>query len=110
VAAKAAPTTARTIFELGLTPPGWALSPTSTPGGNLTGLANLNVEVGPKRLELLHELLPVTVIAALLSPANPALAEPFLRSLRGAAPKLGLENPRSEMRASRAIWTRCLQN
>jgi hypothetical protein len=28
------------------------------PGGNLTGVTNLNVEVGPKRLELVHELLP----------------------------------------------------
>jgi putative ABC transport system substrate-binding protein len=61
------------------------------PGGNATGVANLNVEVGPKRLELLHELLPsVTVVAVLVNPANPALSEPFVRTLQVAAPRLGL--------------------
>lgn len=93
VAAKAATTTTPIIFELGADPVrmGFVAS-LDRPGGNLTGLANLNVEVGPKRLELLHELLPsVTVVAALVNPANPALAEPFLRSLQGAGQKLGLE-------------------
>jgi putative tryptophan/tyrosine transport system substrate-binding protein len=52
----------------------------------------LNVEVGAKRLELLHELLPsVTVIAVLVNPANPALSEPFVRRLQAAASLLRLE-------------------
>jgi putative tryptophan/tyrosine transport system substrate-binding protein len=62
------------------------------PGGNATGVTNLNVEVGAKRLELLHELLPsVTVIAVLVNPANPALSEPFVRRLQAAASLLRLE-------------------
>ena len=41
------------------------------PGGNLTGVTSLNVEVGPKRLELLHELIPTaTVVALLVNPTN----------------------------------------
>src|SRR5205085_5865444 len=44
----------------------------SRPGGNLTGVTQLNVEVGPKRLELAHELAPTaTAIALLLNPTNP---------------------------------------
>jgi putative ABC transport system substrate-binding protein len=42
------------------------------PGGNLTGVTNLNAEVGPKRLELLHEMLPTaTVFALLVDPHAP---------------------------------------
>jgi len=43
------------------------------PGGNLTGVTSLAGELGPKRLELLHELIPAaTNIAVLLNPnANP---------------------------------------
>lgn len=49
------------------------------PGGNLTGVSNLNVELGPKRLELVHELVPTaTIIALLVNPTNPN-AEAILR-------------------------------
>ena len=45
------------------------------PGGNMTGVANLSVEVGAKQLELLHLLVPtVAVIALLVSPNDPILA------------------------------------
>ncbi len=45
------------------------------PGGNLTGGTGLGVELGPKRLELLHELIPrATGIAALLNPSTTAAA------------------------------------
>jgi putative ABC transport system substrate-binding protein len=93
VAAKAATATIPVVFEVATDPVklGFVVS-LDRPGGNLTGVANLNVEVGPKRLELLHELLPsVTVIAALVNPANPALSQPFVQSLRTAANGLGLE-------------------
>jgi putative tryptophan/tyrosine transport system substrate-binding protein len=43
------------------------------PGGNLTGVSNLNSELMPKRIELLHELLPaVTALGLLINPTNPA--------------------------------------
>jgi putative ABC transport system substrate-binding protein len=62
------------------------------PGGNLTGVTNLNAEVGPKRLELLHELLPTaTSIAVLVDPTGPALAEAFARELEGVARTLSLK-------------------
>ena len=61
------------------------------PGGNLTGVTTLNVELGPKRLELLHELVPTaTVIALLVNPTNPN-AETLSRDLQAAARTLGLQ-------------------
>ena len=49
-------------------------------------MTNLNAEVGPKRIELLHELLPgVTVVGVLVEPTSPTLAEAFLRGLQPAA-------------------------
>ena len=64
----------------------------SRPGGNVTGITILGVEVAPKRLELLHELLPTaSTVALLVNPANPALAEAQSDSVRSAAHNLGLE-------------------
>jgi putative tryptophan/tyrosine transport system substrate-binding protein len=61
------------------------------PGGNLTGSTNLGVEVGPKRLELLRELLPAAqVMAFLVHPANPD-AESQINQHQAAARALGLE-------------------
>jgi putative ABC transport system substrate-binding protein len=61
------------------------------PGGNVTGATQLNVEVGPKRLELAHELIPAArVIALLVNPTNP-LTEPILNGSQAAARILGLQ-------------------
>ncbi len=58
----------------------------------MTGVTNLNVEVGPKRLELLRELLPAaTIIAVLVNPSAPALTEQFMPDLQAAAPALGMQ-------------------
>jgi putative ABC transport system substrate-binding protein len=47
----------------------------SHPGGNVTGVTQLNVELGPKRLELAHELMPdATAMALLVNPVNPSAA------------------------------------
>ena len=44
----------------------------SRPGGNITGAAHMNVETAPKRLELLHELLPAQqIVGLLINPTNP---------------------------------------
>jgi putative ABC transport system substrate-binding protein len=52
----------------------------------------LNVEIAPKRLELLHELfLTATGFALLVNPTNPALAEPVSREVQTAARKLGIK-------------------
>jgi putative ABC transport system substrate-binding protein len=55
-------------------------------------VTQLALEVAPKRLELLHNLVPAAgVMALLVNPANPALAEPETRNLQAAAHSLGLE-------------------
>jgi putative ABC transport system substrate-binding protein len=63
----------------------------SRPGGNLTGVTSLNVEVGPKRLELMRELVPtVRTMALLVNPTNPN-TEVIARELQASARILGLK-------------------
>jgi putative ABC transport system substrate-binding protein len=62
------------------------------PGGNVTGATQLGVEVGPKRLELAHELIPdATDIALLVNPDNPSAATTLLKDAQGAAFTFGLQ-------------------
>jgi putative tryptophan/tyrosine transport system substrate-binding protein len=61
------------------------------PGGNVTGVTQTNVEVTPKRLELLHELVPTaSVMALLVNPAGRTLAEATSTDLQAASRTLGL--------------------
>ena len=61
------------------------------PRGNLTGITNLNVEMGPKKLEVVRELLPAaTRVAVLLNPSSP-VSQPFLSQLQLAAKALGFQ-------------------
>jgi putative ABC transport system substrate-binding protein len=61
------------------------------PGGNLTGVTSLAAELGPKRLELLHEMVPAaTVIALLMNPTLPN-ADVLSRDLQAAAGTLGVQ-------------------
>ena len=75
-AAKAATTTIPIVFIGSVDPVASGLVfSLNRPGGNVTGVTTLNVEVGPKRLELLHELFPTTRrFALLVNPENPASA------------------------------------
>jgi putative tryptophan/tyrosine transport system substrate-binding protein len=62
------------------------------PGGNLTGMTSLGRELAPKRLELLHELMPTAhVMALLVNPTNPALADATSKAVEPAARALGLQ-------------------
>jgi len=93
LAAKAATTTIPIVFETAADPVQLGLVPNlNRPGGNVTGVTQTNQEVAPKRLELLHELLPTASIMALLvNPADPALAETTSREVLSAAQSLRLE-------------------
>jgi ABC-type uncharacterized transport system substrate-binding protein len=92
-AARAATTTIPIVFETAADPvkQGFVAS-LSRPGGNVTGVTQLGEEVLPKRLELLHEVLPAAhVIALLVNPTDPGLAEPQMRVSRAAAQTFGLD-------------------
>src|SRR5262245_61537072 len=63
LAAKSATTTIPIVFEMGADPIAIGLvGSLSRPGGNLTGVSSLNVQVTPKRLEILHELIPTAAV------------------------------------------------
>lgn len=67
------------------------VSSLNRPGGNATGATSLGGDLAPKRLELLHQLMPTaTVIALLVNPSNPVLAESTARRLQEAARSLSL--------------------
>ena len=92
-AAKATTKTIPIVFEMGFDPVEVGLvASLNRPGGNLTGVTNSGVEVAPKQLELLHELVPTaTSIALLVNPINRALTERLVRDTQAAAGKLGLQ-------------------
>jgi putative ABC transport system substrate-binding protein len=91
-AAKAATTAIPIVFVTASDPVAAGLvASLSRPGGNLTGAVLLGVEVGPKRLELLHELVPTaTAMALLINSSNPN-AETQIRDMHAAARTLGLQ-------------------
>jgi putative tryptophan/tyrosine transport system substrate-binding protein len=93
LAAKAATPTIPIVFYVGADPIEVGLvTSLSRPGGNVTGVVTLNVEVAAKRLELLHEMVPTaTIVALLVNPTNTALAETIKRDLEAASHTLGLE-------------------
>jgi ABC-type uncharacterized transport system substrate-binding protein len=93
LAAKAATTTIPIVFETGGDPVQFGLVPSlNRPGGNVTGVTQTNWEMTPKRLQLLHELVPTArVIAVLVNPANPTVSETTTKAMQAAAPSFGLE-------------------
>jgi putative ABC transport system substrate-binding protein len=93
LAAKAATATIPIVFYIGLDPVELGLvASLSQPGGNLTGVTGWNVQVGPKRLELLHEMVPTaTIMGLLVNPTSPDLAKADSREQQAAARTLGLQ-------------------
>ena len=93
LAARTATTTIPIVFFVAVDPIQLGLvTSLSRPGGNLTGVVTLNVEVAAKRLQLLHELVPTaTIVALLVNPTSTALAETTTRELETAARTMGLE-------------------
>jgi putative ABC transport system substrate-binding protein len=109
LAVKAAITTTPIVFTTAADPVGAGLvASLSRPGGNVTGVTQLNVEVMPKRLEVAHELIPgATTIALLINPTNPN-SETQLRDLQAAAVSSGC-NSTFCMRVRNAISIRSLR-
>src|SRR5262249_34607311 len=92
LAAKAATNTIPIVFAVGGDPVQFGLvTSLNRPGGNLTGVYNLNTGVMGKRLELLHESVPTArVIGYLVSPRS-AVTGPETKELHEAARALGVE-------------------
>jgi putative tryptophan/tyrosine transport system substrate-binding protein len=93
LASKAATTTIPIVFESGADPVRLNLiTSLRRPGSNVTGVTSLSAELGPKRLEFLHQMVPgATRMAFLVNPTNAGLAESQSKDLQAAAGALGLE-------------------
>jgi ABC-type uncharacterized transport system substrate-binding protein len=92
LAAKAATSVIPIVFQTGSDPVKDGLvASMNRPGGNVTGVSRLSVSLGPKRLELLRELVPqATVMAVLVNPTNQA-GELQLLEMQEPARSLGLK-------------------
>jgi putative ABC transport system substrate-binding protein len=113
-AAKAATSTIPIVFTVGFDPVEIGLvASLNRPGGNVTGASILDVELGPKRLELLRELVPhAAIIAVLVNPTDPVRAENISRAVQTAARTLGLQSnvlQASNERDFDAVFARLLQ-
>jgi putative tryptophan/tyrosine transport system substrate-binding protein len=93
LAAKAATATIPIVFQVGTDPVAAGLvASLARPGGNVTGVTTLNTELGPKRLQLLRELIPTAkIIALLVNPTSPFITENISKDLQSAARTLGLQ-------------------
>jgi len=93
LAAKKATTTVPIVFTTGGDPVQLGLvSNIARPGGNVTGATQITMEVGQKRVELLHQLVPkAPALAIAVNPTNPAIAEVQVRDAQDAARALGLK-------------------
>jgi len=91
--AKKATTTIPIVFTTGSDPVELGLvTNIARPGGNVTGATQITMELGPKRLELLHQLMPkATVLALAVNPTNAAVAKVQVRDAQNATRALGLQ-------------------
>jgi putative ABC transport system substrate-binding protein len=92
LAAKAATQTIPIIFGVGVDPIKFGLvASLNRPGGNLTGVTQLNIEIEAKQVQLLHDLAPsATTIAFLINPTSTAYSEAATESAQAAARVLGV--------------------
>jgi putative ABC transport system substrate-binding protein len=108
LAAKTATTTIPIVFATGVDPVALGLVATlNRPGANVTGIASLETELEPKRLQLLHDLMPnAALFGVLADPADPA-TQSFVTDLQAAARTLGLQlivvNART-VAISKGLW------
>ena len=92
LAAKAASTTIPIVFGIGDDPVKTGLvTSLARPGGNLTGINFFSSELGAKRMELLHEMVPAAARVAVLGDPTFALTESLVRDAETAARAMGLQ-------------------
>lgn len=93
LAAKAQTTTIPIVFALASDPVALGLVQSlARPGGNITGSTRLNVELSPKKLQLLRNLVPTaTKLALLVNPANPAITDMVRPVVQAASRAMGVE-------------------
>jgi putative ABC transport system substrate-binding protein len=93
LAAKATTKTIPIVFQGGFDPVAVGLvTSLNRPGGNVTGVTASAAELAPKKLELLHELVPTaTTVALLIDPTNLVTSENLLSDAQAAARTLGLQ-------------------
>jgi putative tryptophan/tyrosine transport system substrate-binding protein len=93
LAAKMATSKIPIVFEIGADPVEVGLvSNLSRPSGNITGVSSLNTQIGPKRLELLHEIVNAgTRFALVVDPTNPKNAVTSAQNFQDAARNLGIK-------------------
>jgi putative ABC transport system substrate-binding protein len=62
------------------------------PGGNMTGISNMNVQLAPKKLEVVRELIPAArLVGVLVNPSSPRIGDAFVGELRPAAKVMGIQ-------------------
>jgi ABC-type uncharacterized transport system substrate-binding protein len=109
LAAKAATSTIPIVLYLGVDPVEFGLvASLSRPGGNMTGVWGIQAELIPKRIDVLHELVPKAVVVALLVNPTNRYTETETRLLQDAARSLGLQL--HVLRASTVSDRRSLRN
>jgi putative ABC transport system substrate-binding protein len=92
LAAKAATTKVPIVFEMGGDPVALGIVESlSRPGGNLTGVSSLSVEVSRKRLEFMREVRPTASRFAVAINSRSPTSESQLKNLQAAAQSLGVE-------------------
>jgi putative tryptophan/tyrosine transport system substrate-binding protein len=92
LAAKAVTDTIPIVFSISVDPVDVGLvASLNRPGGNITGATTLSAELGSKRLELMHEVIPTaSKVAFLVNPTAP-IAESLTRDMQEGARTLGLQ-------------------